>query len=235
MRRLVYAFVLTAVAVLALYACTMKDDGYYWRGYDIRGNEYILYTENVMKRCVSEPLEVLDYVMNISDTLSSAGMALREGAYLLTDKSGTRIGTITCKVSADRDTIWSYGDVSYVVKRLPSPGVEWSIALKETPGGRGRCWFDSVLEVKNVSVGKESAVRHDSEISLSGVRHEESDYLMTFNSGAMKIRWKDPESYFDATIVATGTLNISFRKGDKEKDWLRAEYVSGVTSYQKSF
>ncbi len=239
MKRILYAAAVVAAMTSALSSCiVLRDDDYYHDFYDIRGSEYILYPDNVMRRCVSEPLEVLDYIINIYDTLSTAGLPVYEGAYLLTDRSGYRVGTVTCGVSAEKDTVWTYDGVSYAVKRWPSAGVEWSVSLKENPPAGNeldRCWFDSVMEVRNVACGKATAVRHESEISFSGVRNEDSDYFLEFNSGSMKIRWNNPESYYSATMVATGTLNLSFMENGKEKDWLKAEYISGVISYTKSF
>lgn len=239
MKRILYVAVMMAVALSALSSCMVYgDDDYRWNTYDLRGSEYILYPDNVMKRCVCGPLEMLDYVINITDTLSAAGIPVHEGMYVISDKSGLRIGTISCEVNADRDTVWSYGGTSYIVNRFPAPGADWKVILKENSpaeGETGRYWYDSVLEARNMTDEKPGAVRHCYEISFSGVRHEDSRYSLEFGSSAMKIRWDNPESYPNASMSVTGTLALSFRKDGHEKDWLKAEYSSGVISYVKSF
>ncbi|MGM9790078.1 MAG: hypothetical protein ACI3Y9_07195, partial [Candidatus Cryptobacteroides sp.] len=101
--------ILISAASLALFSCTRES----WGGYN--PDAEFMFVEKVADICIFRPVAMICYL----DTLySDSSLSFKDGSsFILNYSNGDRIGPLAMSITADRDTVWTYCDESYIVAR----------------------------------------------------------------------------------------------------------------------
>ena len=213
--------ILISAASLALFSCTKES----WGGYN--PDAEFMFVEKVADICILRPVAMICYL----DTLySDSSLSFNDGSsFILNYSNGDRIGPLEMSITADRDTVWTYCDESYIVARNEG---QWSVRRNEKQPYTVFT-YDYALNAEPLDEDGDG-IRDAWRIGLEGRRLEDGDYYMTYRTGEEFIVYPIPGAHYSEAVM-DGSLRIEFWYRNQYKDYISATYTkSGTQSYETS-
>lgn len=220
--------VLMALAVLPLMAFECCDDFDTWSGRCQPGNEFTLYSQDVLDEVIGESLMSLNFVQSVIDS-HDGNPSL--GMHSVKDKTGW-VYLVENRIEKS-DTIWSDSRRRFEMRRS-HPDNKWIVTRKDDYGYNDQL-YSFELKAERCDKDVDGALKYPWLVTVEGSRTENSDYSMTYSVPApMKVRWGNMLTFSSEDIMPQGKLLVSFYKEGKKTDWITACYGADGTSYETS-